>query len=334
MFNKFLFIALIFGCRLLGQEGLPIYSDYLTDNYYLVHPSMAGAELFGGKIRMTARKQWFDQEDAPNLQTLSTSYRLSNRSGVGGILFNDKNGYYATSGISFTYAHHILFDDEQGSCSCSYPNYENPINQLSFGLSVGVLQNSLDQTSFDLTVFDPLITGVKRSVTYFNMDVGVSYLNSNFFAHLTLKNLLFSPHDLYGDFNYIYNRSASSYRRLVASAGALFYSEKTWIFEPSFLFQITEITKEKSIDLNFKAYYKLGTGRIWAGISFRNGFENGQYTLNNNLQKQNLKMITPLLGIEKNNFIISYNYSRNQGVINFGSGGFHQITLGYNFDQR
>ena len=25
-----------------SQEGLPIYSDYLTDNYYLLYPSMAG----------------------------------------------------------------------------------------------------------------------------------------------------------------------------------------------------------------------------------------------------------------------------------------------------
>ena len=25
-----------------SQEGLPIYTDYLTDNYYLLHPSMAG----------------------------------------------------------------------------------------------------------------------------------------------------------------------------------------------------------------------------------------------------------------------------------------------------
>lgn len=327
-------MALFLGCRLYAQEGLPIYTDYLTDNYYLVHPAMAGAELFGGKIRMTARKQWFDQEDAPNLQTLSASYRLSDRSGVGAILFNDKNGYYSASGINLTYAHHILFDDKEGSCSCDYPNHENPINQLSFGLSVGMLQNSLDQSSFDLTVFDPLITGIKRNVTYFNVDIGVSYLNSNFFAHLSLKNLLFSPHDLYGDFNYSYNRSSTSYRRLVASAGKFFYAEKTWIFEPSFLFQITEITREKSLDLNFKVYHALERGRIWAGLSFRNGFENAQFNVDGNVQKQNLKMITPLLGYQKKNLIFSYNYTRSLGSVSFGSGGFHQITLGYNFAQR
>ena len=40
-----------------SQEGVPVYFDYLTENYYLVHPSMAGVNLVGGKIRMTARKQ-------------------------------------------------------------------------------------------------------------------------------------------------------------------------------------------------------------------------------------------------------------------------------------
>ena len=44
-----------------AQEGIPIYFDYLTENYYLVHPSMAGVNLVGGKIRTTVRKQWFDQ---------------------------------------------------------------------------------------------------------------------------------------------------------------------------------------------------------------------------------------------------------------------------------
>ena len=30
-----------------AQEGLPIYSDYLTDNYYLLYPSMAGVSNCG-----------------------------------------------------------------------------------------------------------------------------------------------------------------------------------------------------------------------------------------------------------------------------------------------
>ena len=44
VFNKLVFIAIlgVFTHSVSAQEGLPIYSDYLTDNYYLLHPSMAG----------------------------------------------------------------------------------------------------------------------------------------------------------------------------------------------------------------------------------------------------------------------------------------------------
>ena len=60
-----LLIFILFLSKLNSQEGLPIYTDYLTENYYLVHPSMAGVNLVGGKVRMTARKQWFDQQGLP-----------------------------------------------------------------------------------------------------------------------------------------------------------------------------------------------------------------------------------------------------------------------------
>ena len=64
-----------------GQEVLPVYSDYLSDNYYLLHPSMAGAANCT-KLRITGRQQWFDQSQAPSLQTVSFNGRLNDRSGV------------------------------------------------------------------------------------------------------------------------------------------------------------------------------------------------------------------------------------------------------------
>ena len=95
-----------------SQEGIAVYSDYLSDNYYLVHPSMAGAANCA-KIRLTARKQWFDQTDAPSLQTLSFNGRVGERSGAGIILYNDKNGYHSQSGAKLTYAHHLLFSRDE-----------------------------------------------------------------------------------------------------------------------------------------------------------------------------------------------------------------------------
>ena len=47
----FIFSSLLFYASSYGQEGIPVYFDYLSDNYYLVHPSMAGIGS-GGKIRL------------------------------------------------------------------------------------------------------------------------------------------------------------------------------------------------------------------------------------------------------------------------------------------
>tara|TARA_B100000989_G_scaffold276704_1_gene237136 strand:+ start:6280 stop:7323 length:1044 start_codon:yes stop_codon:yes gene_type:complete len=319
-----------------SQEGVPLYFDYLTENYYLVHPSMAGVNLVGGKIRTTVRRQWFDQVEAPNLQTLTADVRISNRSGLGITVFNDKNGYHAQKGAYLTYAHHINFSDNLILSKRPYPSKDDEIQQLSFGISIGGIQNSLDQTTFDPLdqnfVPDPLISGLMENTGYFNMDVGISYVSNKYYAHLTVKNLLFSPHNMYGNFEYEFPRDRTSFKRLVASAGYVIYTDKPWSFEPSVLFQVSELTKEKAIDTNFKAYYKLRYGRAWAGLSFRNSFEGAEYVnvSTGEIKQQTLKLLTPLFGIDFKDFIFAYNYSHQFGDINFGSGGFHQITLGFN----
>ena len=83
-------ITMLFTHIVTSQEGLPIYTDYLTDNYYLIHPSMAGAANCA-KVRLTARQQWFGQDDAPKLLTMSVNSRIGDTpSAIGGILFTDK----------------------------------------------------------------------------------------------------------------------------------------------------------------------------------------------------------------------------------------------------
>ena len=167
----------------------------------------------------------------------------------------------------------------------------------------------------------------------------MSYVNSKYYAHLTVKNLLFAPDEWYGETNDIVNSDTRNYKRFVASLGYVFYTDTPWSFEPSTLFQYSDLTSEKSIDFNFKTYYKLNSGRIWAGLSFRNSLEGAEFVrkyddisgAEGTLMEQNLQLITPLFGIDYKDFVFSYNYSYQFGDVNFGSGGFHQITIGFNF---
>lgn len=276
---------------------------------------MAGAATHN-QIRLTARKQWFDQDESPNLQTLSFNARLGQRSGFGVIAFNDQNGYHSQTGGYITYAHHILFSRS-----------EVDLNQLSFGLSVGLIQSKLDETQFDLNDFDPVIAGIVQSSSYFNIDAGASYNFLDFSAHFTVKNLIFQNRSIYTE-KYEPNNQR---RYLIGAAYAIGVLNADWSYEPSLLLQLAERTGQKAIDVNFKAYRNLDFGQLWGGLSYRRSFDGADYLNGTQIQNQKLQYVTPILGINFKNFIFAYTYSYQVGNVKFESGGFHQITLGYDF---
>ena len=297
----------------MAQEGLPVYFDYLADNYYLVHPSMAGIGQ-GGKIRLTARQQWFSVDEAPNLQTLSAHYRISDtRSGVGAIIFNDANGYHSQTGLKLSYGHHLPFGEDI-----------RVLNQLSLGLSAGFIQSRLDETEFVSVIPDPIISGGNNSVGYFNVDLGASYNYMEFYTHFTVLNLLGSGRDLYTAIEF------DNLRRYLLQVGYIF-GKGEWRIEPSVLLQLTEFTEEETVDFNAKVYKDVSFGTVWAGLSYRRSFDGAQFQTDGSFGEQRLQLFTPIIGLNYNRFMFSYNYSYQSGDIRLDNGGFHQITLGYDF---
>ena len=317
IFNRLLLISIlgVFTHSVSAQEGLPIYSDYLTDNYYLLHPSMAGISNCN-KVRLTGRQQWFGDENAPSLQTMSINGRIGETpSGVGAIFFNDKNGYHSQTGAYLTYAHHLMFSRNTID-----------LNMLSFGLSAGLIQYKLDETAF--LEFDPIIAGIEQSTSDFNIDFGFSYHFINFYAHVTIKNVLANE-------GVNINEQGVSYdnlRSYLFSAGNVFSKlGSDWSFEPSLMFAYKDATKESFIDVNFKSYRELDFGNVFAGISYRRSFDGAEFTTGSGVSSQKLQYFTPILGAEYNNFMFAYTYSYQANSIVFNNGGYHQVTWGYNF---
>lgn len=311
-----------------AQEGLPTYSDYLTDNLYLIHPSMAGASNCT-KVRLTGRQQWFGQEDAPALMTASFNTRFDeNAPSAGGIiLFNDKNGYHSQTGAYLTYAHHIMLGRNTID-----------LNQVSFGLSVGLIQSSLDQSEWDLQwnggnngsgAFDPSAnSNDKISSTYYNVDFGVSYHLLDFYAHLTIKNLMGTGRKLYSV------QESANLQRFLISMGYVFSSiNSDWSFEPSMLFQHISQTAETQFDVNIKTYKKMDFGKVWGGLSYRRSLDGAEYySTSGSAEGQKLQYITPFVGVNYNQYMFGYTYSHQTGNIKLVDGGFHQITLGVNLN--
>ncbi len=313
-----LFVIAVFSQFTFSQEGLPVYSDYLTDNYYLIHPSMAGVANCS-KVRLTARKQWFGQDDAPNLQTLSVNGRIGEGpSAIGAILYNDKNGFHSQMGAYITYAHHLMFSRN-----------EIDLNMVSFGLSVGAIQYKLDESAFLNEGFDPIISGVEQSATNLNIDFGFSYHLIDFYVHATAKNILKNE----GINNDI--EISSNLRRYLFSVGNVFSGiDSEWSYEPSIMFQYKDGTKESSIDVNAKVYKTTDFGKIWGGLSYRRSFDGAEFLDGSGISTQKLQYFTPLIGVNYNNLMFAYTYSYQSNSIVFNSGGFHQLSLGFNFNCR
>lgn len=312
-FNKLLFLGLLFITQItFAQEGIAVYTDYLTDNYYLIHPSMAGASNCA-KLRLTGRQQWAGQDQAPALQTMSFNTAVGEKSGVGIIAFNDKNGYHSQTGTKLTYAHHLMFSRSTAD-----------LNMLSFGISGAFIQSRLDETAF--TVFDPVIYGgITQKDSYFNLDVGASYQFMEFFTHVTVKNLMANRREIYSA-----GIESDNLRKYLWSVGANFGDEEGLMLEPSLMIQVTEQTKEKAIDLNAKAYKQLEFGKIWGGLSYRRSFEGTQYLNGGFVAEQKLQYVTPFLGINYKQFMLAYSYNKVLGNVKFDNAGYHQLTIGLN----
>ena len=151
------------------------------------------------------------------------------------------------------------------------------LNQLSFGLNVGVLQEKLDESDLigGTNPNDPIISGTEQQDSYFNVDFGMSYYFLEFYSHFTVKNLIPQKRDIFSD-----NFETDNQRQYLLSLGyviAPYGSE--WSYEPSVLFQMKEETSEASIDGNFKVYRNFDFGQLWGGLSYRRSFDGAEYSL-------------------------------------------------------
>lgn len=296
-----LLFALCFAPSTKAQETLPIYTDYLADNVYLIHPSAAGIGN-SGKIRFTSRRQWSGIDNAPSLQTLSFHNRFGRSAALGFVLFNDENGFHSQKGAQATYAYHL--DVDQG----------NVINQLSFGLSLTAVQNQRDQRQF---FGDPEVATLIQSDSYFNADFSLAYHYDGFSSYFTVKNLLLSAKN-----NLNNNFEPLDLRNYIVSLGYYFGRDRQVQWEPSLMVQLREGTGERIADFNIKAYKNINKMQLWGALSYRTSFDANPI--------ENVSFITPIVGINYKNFMFAYTYTHQLNEIVLTTTGFHQLSVGFN----
>ena len=130
----YLFILII--AKSYGQElNLPVFTQYLADNSFVVSPTFAG---IGDnlKIRANGLTQWVGIKGAPDNQSIYGDFRISDHSGIGLSFYNDRNGNTIQTGAKFSFAHHLTLD---------YYTRQ----YLSFGISYNINNFRIDINNFD-----------------------------------------------------------------------------------------------------------------------------------------------------------------------------------------
>lgn len=289
-----------------AQETLPIYTDYLSDNIFLIHPAAAGIGN-SSKLRLTARQQWIGVPNAPALQTISfhTKFGEESNAGYGLVLFNDKNGFHSQQGVQGTYAYHLPMSNGRF------------FEQLSFGLSFTFVQNQSDQRTFN---GDPTVAAIVESTSYYNADFSVAYHKGGLSSYFTVKNLFLTAK------NNLNVQEPLDLRNYILSAGYYFGKENYVQLEPSVMLQFREGTGEKLADINLKVYKTLSKTQLWAALSYRRNFDANSI--------DNASYFSPIVGVNFKNFMFSYTYTKQLNEILFADSGFHQISLGINLWTR
>jgi len=290
-----------------AAQQQPLYSQYMM-NGFLINPAMAGGDGYTS-FNLTARQQWLGFVNAPSTQSFSAQSRLLKRGyiiktrqnkgnrfipgrdgrvGIGGFIYNDKNGLVNRTGLQFSYAYHI----------------EIRHAQLSFGLSGSVFQFKINKDElFFHDEGDPLMNSELSNPLYVpDASAGVYLQNRKFFAGISASQLFQSPLKI-GSVDF---RNFRMYRHYYLTGGYRFSLANDAELEPSVLLQVTEQLIAQS-DIGCKVYFK---ENYWAGMSVRTS---GAFIL--------------LAGIQLKNLYIGYAFDYNFSAIRKHSFGSHELSL-------
>ncbi len=294
-----------------GQEFFaPVQNQYIADNPYLISSAYAGIGDCW-QVRGSGFEQWINVANSPTTQSISADGRISDRSGVGAVLFNDQNGFTTQKGFQLSFAHHLTLNE-----------YTN--QYLSFGLSYKFTQFGIETSQFtDGDPDSPLNPSnlPDIDVNNSNFDIGVLYRMGRFFISANVVNLLQKEID---DFN---PTEPSKIQNYYLYSGYTFYHRFTDIeIEPSVLYQNFTGDGRSTADLNLKIRKLQRSDYYWAGISIRS------------LVDQDFKplSISPMIGVKKYNFYVAYGYQINTNEVlqPTSAAGSHLITVGIDFSCR
>ena len=297
-----IFVILLFFVTVLVKGQFDAQFSQNMFNQLTNNPGFAGSS---GMFNLSAinRQQWVGFEGAPKTTVFGADVNLNifkHESGLGLVFLNDEIGPFKNLVMSFSYAYR--FDFDQGS--------------LGVGLSVGLLNQTLDGTTLDPlgggdgdtyhSKDDPSIPQSEVKGMAFDMGFGAFYESAKYYAGFSVNHLNKPSPNFDGEFQ-------SYLKPTFFLNGGIRYKLKNHpvVLVPS-LYLKTDFAALQ-VDVNLNAVIK---DKYWGGLTYRHQ-----------------DAIVILAGMELlTGLKIGYSYDITISRLSSYSSGTHEVMIGYSFD--
>ena len=303
LFRVLLLALLLFGCTRLHAQNYPVYNSYYV-NPYLYNPAEAATDY--AYIFVNHRQQWMGIEGAPQLTTANFNTLLNeSHAGVGVKISSYKRGILNSTDLMLTYAYGVSISKK---------------NTLFFGLSGGVITNSIDTAGID----DPAVAAYLSNNIQPTANFGLLYRSTSGLNFGIVLPQLFTP-----KFNSASSFESTSVGPLDNAIVTLYYRKKVdgkIVSRTKRGVRSKVKTKESYAPLEFYAIYKYakaGNSQIelmtklnasenfWIGAGYR--FAYG---------------FTGSIGLSYGKFLMAYSYELGSQPQPGFSQGTHELQLG------
>jgi len=322
--RKFIILSALAGLITgsLQAQQVPMYSQYVM-NGFLINPSLAGRDGYS-TVNVTVREQWVGLGNSPATYAASFQTRILKDSyisrstsvrrktlrptkggnvGLGGYVFNDRNGIISRTGILGAYAYHLQLGQ-----TGSYPNI------LSFGLAATFYQYAIDLNG-DLILHDiddEFLNNYDRVLYIPDFNFGTTYTTERYYIGFAMSSLSRGS-ILFGNSS-DNKRSELGHYFLTGGAKIRFPAAPDWELQPSALIKSSDMLfKSFQMDLTARMFYK---NDYWAGLSYRTG-----------------DAIILLLGLKYDKFYFAYAFDFALTEVRKHTLGSHELTLAVKFGE-
>jgi len=286
------FVLLIGAIGMHGQQ-LPTSTQYVFNPYALT-PTFAGYTGYS-EVFLDYRNNWTGITGSP--QTFSANgfgNIYKEKMWLGGEVMTDKTDILSVFRANLSYTYKLKVQNDQ---------------YLFFGIWTTFYQASVNAgNAIGIDPNDPLINNNKLNSSAFNAGFGINYNWKNLNVGFSIPSLfgLNADYTTNAAFNYQVQRQYQFH------ISYLHEFDDSWQLQAFSVFQKTG-TVPIDVELSLMVIY---LKRFWLGTLYRNG---GVLALN-------------IGGHIYNGFVFNYSYEIGLSGINNGSGGAHEITIGYRFN--